>query len=222
MKNTNIITRMNAEKKLSWQEFYKETLSTKKFLKRIICNLEMIVLIIKHMPPSVVEIGTGTGALSAFISWFLPLVIAIDNDKEVLKKAKINCRTFGRKVHLVVADAFCLPFKNDSVSLCFSQGFFEHFSNKQINILLNEQIRVARNEILFNIPSDRYPVKPFGNERLSPPEKWRKIIKSSLSIKSVNIKIRYCRIDAEAFKYFIIKRKWHGFFGILGVIKKFR
>lgn len=211
---------MGSQKQLSWQEFYGETINAKKFIRRVLCNLELIFLIIKRSPSAVIEIGTGTSALSAFISWFLPTVIAIDNDKEVLQRAKLNCKVFGRNVNFVVADALYMPFKNESVSLCFSQGFFEHFQDKEINELLKEQIRVSREAILFNIPSDRYPSKPFGNERLLSPKEWLKIIKANSSIKSVFVQIRYCLIDVEAFKYLIIKRKWRGFFEIIGIIKK--
>lgn len=203
----------------SWREFYKETVTFKKFLKRIMCNLELIFLIIKRMPRSVVEIGTGTGALSAFISWFLPTVVAIDNDKEVLKNAKNNCKIFGRKINFVAADAFALPFKDSVFSLCFSQGFFEHFQDNEIRNLMMEQLRVSKQIIIFNVPSDKYPVKPFGNERLLSPSNWHKIILSSLSIKSFRTQVRYCRVDIEAFKYFFTTKKWHGFFEIIGFLK---
>ncbi len=205
---------------LLWREFYKERLNIIKFTKRIICNIELIFLIIKHLPQSVIEIGTGTGALSAFISWFLPTVIAIDNDKEVLKRAKINCKRYGRKVNFVVADAFNLPFKDNATMICFSQGFFEHFQNEEIKKLISEQIRVCRKFILFNVPSDRYPVKPFGNERLMPPLEWEKIVQLNSLKKRFVSKIRYSKIDVEAIKYLFIKKRWQGFFEIVGIIKK--
>ncbi len=210
MKNANNI---------SWREFYKETVTFKKFLKRILCNLELIFLIIKRMPRSVVEIGTGTGALSAFISWFLPTVVAIDNDKEVLKNAKNNCKIFGRKINFVAADAFALPFKDSVFSLCFSQGFFEHFQDNEIRNLIKEQLRVFKEIIIFNVPSDKYPVKPFGNERLLSPSSWHEIILSSFSLKSFSLQVRYCRIDIEAIKYFLTTGKWLGFFEIIGQLQ---
>jgi len=219
IKIRGIINDMNAGE-LLWREFYKDKLTIMKFVKRIMCNIELIFLIIKQFPLSVIEIGTGTGALSAFISWFLPTVIAIDNDKEVLKRAKLNCKKFGRKVNLVVADAFNLPFKNNTTAICFSQGFFEHFKDEEINKLISEQLRVCRKFILFNVPSDRYPVKPFGNERLMHPLEWGKIIQSNSLKKRFVSKIRYSKIDIEAIKYFFVKRKWQGFFEIIGVIKK--
>lgn len=203
-----------------WSDFYREEINLRKFLKRILCNIELLLIIIKNRPRSIIEVGTGTGALSSFLSWFTPFVIAIDNDKEVVKKAKKNCNLFGRNVILVVADAFNLPFKGSSFNFCFSQGFFEHFENNDIKRLIKEQTRITRRLVIFNVPSDNYSSKPFGNERLLSPKEWLNIIRIFLPSKLYSMKSRYCRIDIEAFKYLIIKRIWRGYFEEIVYISK--
>jgi ubiquinone/menaquinone biosynthesis C-methylase UbiE len=73
------------------------------------------------------------------------------------------------------ADAFNLPFDDDSFDVCFSQGFFEHFADDDIRKLLWEQLRVSR-KVLFSVPSFWYPRQDFGDERLMKKEDWLRIL----------------------------------------------
>ena len=73
------------------------------------------------------------------------------------------------------ADAFNLPFDDDSFDVCFSQGFLEHFSDDDIRKLLREQLRVSR-KVLFSVPSFWYPRQDFGDERLMKKEDWLRIL----------------------------------------------
>ncbi|MFC1956460.1 class I SAM-dependent methyltransferase [Chloroflexota bacterium] len=85
------------------------------------------------------------------------------------------------------ADAYNLPFRDNRFAVCFSQGFFEHFDDHNINKLLKEQLRVS-NVVVFSVPTFYYPAQEFGDERLISREDWLEI----LSEFAVDRAIYYC------------------------------
>ena len=124
---------------------------------------------------NILEVGTGTGNLSTFLSHLGHNVVSIDNNDHILKLAQHNNTTLKGRVVFVKADAFNLPFDDDSFDVCFSQGFFEHFTDSAIRKLLEEQLRVSE-EALFSVPSPWYPGQDFGDERLIKKEDWLRIL----------------------------------------------
>ena len=75
-------------------------------------------------------------------------MVSVDNNDSVLKIAQHNNANFKGGVTFEKADAFNLPFDDDSFDVCFSQGFFEHFADNDIRKLLGEQLWVARKVVL--------------------------------------------------------------------------
>jgi hypothetical protein len=81
-------------------------------------------------------------------------------------------------VAFVRADAFAMPFASQYFDAAFSQGLFEHFSDKNIYRLAAEQLRVARH-VYISVPSQFYPhvwrIGPglIGNERLKGLAFWK-------------------------------------------------
>ncbi len=75
-------------------------------------------------------------------------------------------------------DAFNLPFADGAYDVAFSQGFFEHFEDADIENLLREQARVAR-RVVFSVPNAAYGVQDFGNERLLTKPAWDGLISRS-------------------------------------------
>jgi ubiquinone/menaquinone biosynthesis C-methylase UbiE len=71
-------------------------------------------------------------------------------------------------------DAFHLGFPDDFFDAAFSQGFFEHFSEEEIALLLEEQTRVARH-VVISVPNHAYRVRDFGNERLLSRQQWEEL-----------------------------------------------
>jgi SAM-dependent methyltransferase len=120
-------------------------------------------------------VGSGSGALSIFLSHLGYKIISIDDDKGVLNIARQNNAYLNGKVTFQKADAYRLPFKDNSFDLCFSQGFFEHFDDEDIRKLVREQLRVAK-VIIFSVPTFWYPRQDFGDERLMEKEDWQEIL----------------------------------------------
>jgi 2-polyprenyl-3-methyl-5-hydroxy-6-metoxy-1,4-benzoquinol methylase len=154
------------------------------------------------------EIGTGTGLQSCFISYFGIEVVSIDRDARVAKMARAVSRYYnGKDVNFVVADARYLPFREKSFGVSFSQGLLEHLDNKTIVEIVSEAEKAVKGKILFSIPSVNFPEQDFGNERLLYPSEWKAILAK------FNVHAGYYKFDFQSIKNSLIKgkvaRPWH-------------
>ena len=129
----------------------------------------------------ILEIGTGTGMLSAICSYTASLTVTLDNDAQVLSQAMRFYESARAKVQLVRGDAFSLPFRDGSFDVVFSQGVLEHWSDADMLRSVREQVRVAR-VALISIPSRFYPrIGRFGpgligNERWLSARRWKELL----------------------------------------------
>lgn len=202
-----------------WTDFYGRPLTFKRYLWRIVNHLDFLYNIIQYKPRKVLEIGIGTAAHSFFINNFVPFVVGIDNDLNIIKFAKYSNRCRGKDVKFLVADAFNLPFKENSFSLCFSQGFFEHFNDIETNNLVNEQLRVA-NSTIFSIPSKNYESKDFGNEKLLTKKEWLQLLISGGKKRQFVINVKYSFTGLRLIGFFILHRYCIGALEVIAFIKK--
>jgi ubiquinone/menaquinone biosynthesis C-methylase UbiE len=160
---------------MSWDDYYEEKLDLENFIGIIHSHRNLFESILKEAPKKILEIGAGSGATSIFLSYLLPNITVIDNNDRVLKIAEKNIKKFNGKINLKLADAFKLPFSNNSFDLVCHQGFFEHFNDNEIQRLLKEQLRVAR-KVVFSVPNNNYPVeKGYGDERFLSKKDWEEI-----------------------------------------------
>jgi len=160
---------------MGWEQYYKErSLSLERYINNI-WDHKPLLIEVASSGRNILEVATGTGNLSIFLSHLGYNVVSIDNNDGVLKMARYNNANFKGGVTFKKADAFSLPFGDDSFDICFSQGFFEHFADDDITKLLREQLRVSR-KVLFSVPSFWYPRQDFGNERLVRKEDWLRIL----------------------------------------------
>lgn len=160
----------------SWGDFYSSVSDEKGFEHNISIHRPFLDRIAWDCPEKLLEVGSGSGTMAAFLSFRAESVVSVDNDESVLRVAEENNRKFGGKVAFRKEDAFNLSFEDDSFDVAFSQGFLEHFSDKEIKCLITEQLRVAK-KIVFSVPTIYYRTRDFGNERLLSMRKWRKILK---------------------------------------------
>ncbi|MBD3379387.1 MAG: methyltransferase domain-containing protein [Candidatus Omnitrophica bacterium] len=159
-----------------WSDFYNETSDKKGYEHNLSVHSEFLEEILKAAPSRVLEVGSGSGTMASFLSSRIDEVVSVDNDRRVLERARENNRKFNGSAEFLKSDAFALPFGRDRFDLCFSQGFFEHFSDDDIQALVREQLRVAR-EAIFSVPTVFYRNRDFGNERLLSMRRWRRILK---------------------------------------------
>ncbi|MDD5638421.1 MAG: methyltransferase domain-containing protein [Candidatus Pacebacteria bacterium] len=158
-----------------WSDFYDKKLSVRGLINDIVAHIYLIWNVLKYRPRKVLEIGTARGTMGFFISFFVPKVIGIDNDHELVERAKQSIKK--KNFIIKYADAFNLPFKNKEFNVVFSQGFIEHFGNEEIKKLINESLRVT-NIVIISVPNNLYGEKDFGNERLLKHKEWCELFRS--------------------------------------------
>jgi SAM-dependent methyltransferase len=142
-------------------------------------HAEMVVALLQL--DRILEVGTGTGMLSALLSRAAPLVVSLDQSEEILRTADDFQRTVRGQVRQVRGDAFRLPFKDQTFDAAFSQGLLEHFDDEGVRTIVLEQRRVAAT-VFASIPSAFYPrigrrgPGLIGNERLLSARRWRDVL----------------------------------------------
>lgn len=160
---------------MNWHKYYQTPLSLEGLLGNLYGQKEFLLTIVDSPAKKLLEVGTGSGGMSLFFSWLGRDVTAIDLDPEVIAKAKTEVARFNGRVTFEVADAFKLPYPDQSFDLVFHQGLLEHFSDNDIHRLLGEQLRVAK-QVVFSVPNKYYPRKDYGNERLMSQAEWERIL----------------------------------------------
>lgn len=167
----------------SWGEFYQEELDPKEFAHQLAVHHDFFSSILAHHPKKILEAGCGTALFSIHLSKLGYECVSVDRDPKVLELARLNNQKMGGNVHFVHADIGKLPFKETEFDLSFSQGVFEHYSDQKIRMLLDEQLRVAK-QVCFSVPHFFYFHRDFGNERLLPKWYWERILKDYSMVES--------------------------------------
>jgi SAM-dependent methyltransferase len=103
-------------------------------------------------PARIIEVGTGTGALAVFLAAHGYDVLGIDNDSQVIEKARGFAEHFHVPCRFEVADAFNLAAYRGSFDLAFSSGVIEHFPAEDASRMLREQGTAAR-YVLVAVPT---------------------------------------------------------------------
>ena len=93
------------------------------YLERYINNIgdhKPLLIEVVSSGRNILEVATGTGNLSIFLSQLGYNVVSVDNNDGVLKMAQQNSSNIRGEVTFKKADAFNLPFDDDSFDICFS------------------------------------------------------------------------------------------------------
>jgi len=161
----------------SWSHFYGAELTWGAHLSNVFHHLPFLATIRSLRPRSLVEVGAGSGSTSIFLSYFVPRVVSIDLDEEIVRSCQRTAPRFFGRAEYRRADAFDLSdIRDREFDLCVSQGFFEHFGDAQIRELLNVQLRVAR-QVAFSVPNAAYGRQDFGDERLLTRPQWDDLLR---------------------------------------------
>ncbi len=100
----------------------------------------------------VLEIGAGSGSTSIALAKMGARAFCIDYSQNAVHLIVKNAALNAVPLFCIKADAFALPFKNESFDICFHQGFLEHF--RETDGLLAEQNRILKKEgiLLVDVP----------------------------------------------------------------------
>jgi len=172
--------------KKNWDHYYSSIQGDiKTYIGELVTHRKFIETITDCNPRTVLEVGCGTGRTSIFLSHLGVSTTALDRDAGVIETAKRMNAALNGAVEFVEGNAFELPFEDSSFDVAFHQGVLEHFNDEQIVQIINEQLRIART-VVFSVPSNHYPQKDFGDERLLSKKSWEKILSPFKIIKSSN------------------------------------
>lgn len=178
----------------SWSSLYARRFDLAFCLDHLARHSRFIGSILADQRDRMLEVGTGTGIMSAFLSNLGYDVTSVDNDQAVLSAAKRTSELFRADVRFELEDAFDLPYDEGAFDIAFSQGLLEHFSDEEIVRMLEEQLRVAR-AVVFSVPNNFYGRKDVGNERLLTKERWERLVS------------RFCVVESE--NYYLTRSRRH-------------
>jgi SAM-dependent methyltransferase len=158
-----------------WEAYYAGELTWYGHMRNVLHHMPMFRAIGRLRPQRALEVGAGTGSHSIFLSYFQPRAVSIDLSRLLIERCVQHNRRLRGRAQFLAMDAFRLAFPDDSFDAVFSQGFFEHFSEEEIALLLAEQTRVARS-VVISVPNRAYGVQDFGNERLLSRQEWEELL----------------------------------------------
>lgn len=159
-----------------WKTYTQTELTLRNYIGNLFTHTDMFEELLAEQPKRILEVGLGTGSMSTFLSHLGYAVTGLDNVPEILKYAAHNNQAYGgRRITFVLGDAFAMPFKDNEFDVAFHQGFFEHFSDHDIQALLDEQLRVAK-AVVMSVPGKHYGKLDYGNERLMTKAEWEEIL----------------------------------------------
>lgn len=164
-----------------WEKFYSKSYDLDFLIRNITCHREMFNLIYEEKPKEILEVGSGTGSMSIFLSYLGYEVTSLEKNSKVLSRAKNLAKKLNGKVNFIQSDAFKIPFGDNYFDLVFHQGLLEHFSDAQIYKLLDEQLRVGKS-VIFSVPNYSYGQLDFGDERLLPNSFWDKLLRGKYKL----------------------------------------
>lgn len=168
-----------------WDAYYPQELSINVFVGNLFGQRDFLSEVFTPQGgKNVLEVATGTSTMSIFGAWLGFTMTSIDINPTIIARAQALAEKLQLKINYQVADAFALPFPDNSFDTVFHQGLFEHFSDDDIRAMLDEQLRVAR-RVVFSVPNFLYPTRDLGNERLMRKEAWERILKGYKITRSV-------------------------------------
>lgn len=174
----------------SWNQYYSAPLTLDGVIRNLYGQKDFLSAIYDLGAHKMLEVGTGSGAMSIFFSWLGLEVTGVDVDPQVIQKAQAEAARFNGRAKFEVADTFHLAYPNQSFDLIFHQGLLEHFSDEDIHRMLKEQLRVAR-RVAFSVPNRWYPRRDFGNERLMSQKQWENILRPYQVVKSGHYSLKF-------------------------------
>lgn len=122
----------------------------------------------------VVELGSGTGQLSAALAARGRKVVLVDYSAECLAFSRAVFESLGLSAEFVQADVTRgIPLTSESADLVWSCGLLEHFKEEEIVSILRESARISRGRVLSLVPNARSLPYRLGKHVQEESGSWR-------------------------------------------------
>jgi malonyl-CoA O-methyltransferase len=112
--------------------------------------------ILQHTSPgdSTLELGSGTGQLSAILGIYHRVPHLLDYSRESIEFGKRLFRRLGIEGHFYCADILeGIPMQDGSVDWVWSSGTLEHLSGREMASVLQESVRVCSKGVMSLVPN---------------------------------------------------------------------
>lgn len=169
---------------MSWFNFYKNRVNSSYLEyaeKRYSTMIDFIVSYLPEKDGTAVEAGCGIGTISRLVKKRNKdtFILGFDNCEHMLKLANANVQEdiwlLKRDILTYTGPALWDKVSEDKRSdVAYSHGVLEHFTDDEIRTIISNQKQYAKN-IVHYVPSSKYKVLSFGDERLMSSEEWTEI-----------------------------------------------
>jgi len=120
------------------------------------------------------ELGSGTGEMSAILSLYERKCHLMDYSKDSLKFAKNLFHALELDGHFYNQDIFKgMPDKCSPVDWVFSSGVLEHFEDQQIIDILKSSAQIARKGVLCLVPNSHSLFYRMGKTKMEEEGAWK-------------------------------------------------
>jgi len=112
----------------------------------------------RYVPPGsrVLEVGFGSGRILSKVAFDSESsCTGVDVNDGAFKSLAYFAKQQGVEVASVKGDGFCLPFRDGSFDVVYSEGVIEHFPIWKSQMLLEEHVRVCRRGgiVIVSVPN---------------------------------------------------------------------
>lgn len=128
--------------------------------------------VIEYTSYSALEVACGTGTQAMAIDPYVESTYGVELNVDRLDLTYERGGRIGAGTDFVRADMFELPFPDDSVSVVFNSGVFQHFEDDGVRAFLDESSRVASDYLVLSVANRWYPHHGRETRRMESHDYW--------------------------------------------------
>lgn len=141
--------------------------------------------VIDYTSDTALEVACGTGTQAMAIDPYVESTYGVELDADRTKLTYKRGRRIEADTDFIRADMFELPFPDDSVSVIFNSGIFQHFQSEGVRSFLDESTRVASDYLVLSVANKWYPHHGRQTRRMESHSYWCQQLDSHPSLELV-------------------------------------
>lgn len=132
--------------------------------------------VIEYSDGGAIEVACGTGTQALAVDPYVNNTVGIELNPDRIKLTYERGKRLSSGTQFIRGDMFDLPFPDDSFSVGFNSGVFQHFEEGGISSFLTELSRVTSDYIVLSVANRWYPHNGRDSRRLIGHDKWCEIL----------------------------------------------